>query len=202
MVSEAQKRALEAEAIAEKTGKAADLTVARSRRQLLDVLRVGGNTGLRPDELRWLRREDIDLRARKMTVRRTGNGSVKSGKPKSVDLLPGAVEAFEAMEPRPSDWMFPSKLGKPRNRQAEFGLRKLSNDLGIEYKGLYGLRHFFAVMLATGGFGIQFTRKEAATLMRHESMSSIDVYYALTDDHIAKKAQQCTPLELIQPTQV
>ena len=57
-------------------------------------------------------------------------------------------------------------------------------------------------MLATGGFGAQFTRKEAATLMRHEGMSSIDVYYALTDDHIAKKAQDCRPLALIQDTQV
>jgi integrase len=176
--------------------------VAAAQGQLFDVLRVGGNTGLRPDELRWLRWEDVDLEHQRITVRRTSNGAVKGGKPKTVDLLPGAVEAFQAIDRHPSGWVFPSKLGKPRNRQAEFGLRKLCDELGIEYKGLYGLRHFFAVMLATGGFGAQFTRKEAATLMRHEGMSSIDVYYALTDDHIAKKAQECRPLELLHSTQV
>ena len=176
--------------------------VTAAEGQLFDALRVAGNTGLRPDELRWLQWGDVDLQAQKMTVCRTSNGSVKSGVPKTVDLLPGAVEAFKSMEQHASGWCFPSALGKPRNRQAEFGLRKLCAELGIEYKGLYGLRHFFAVMLATGGFGIQFTRKEAAVLMRHESMSSIDVYYTLTDDHIAKKAQECRPLELIQHTQV
>lgn len=176
--------------------------VAAATGQLFDVLRVAGNTGLRPDELRWLRWEDLDLEAQRMTVCRTSNGAVKGGEPKTVDLLPGAIEAFEAIDRHPSGYVFPSKLGKPRNRQAEFGLRRLCESLGIEYKGLYGLRHFFAVMLATGGFGVQFTRKEAAILMRHEGMASIDVYYSLTPDHIAKKAQDCRPLELIQDTQV
>ncbi|MDH3653831.1 MAG: tyrosine-type recombinase/integrase [Myxococcales bacterium] len=176
--------------------------VAAATGQLKDVLRVGGNTGLRPDEIRWLRWEDLDLEAKRMTVCRTSNGAVKGGEPKTVDLLPGAIEAFQAIDRHPSGYVFPSKLGKPRNRQAEFGLRRLCESLGIEYKGLYGLRHFFAVMLATGGFGVQFTRKEAATLMRHEGMASIDVYYALTDDHIAEKAKDCRPLELLQDTLV
>ena len=59
-----------------------------------------------------------------MTVCRTSNGAVKGGEPKTVDLLPGAIEAFEAIDRHPSGYVFPSKLGKPRNRQAEFGLRQ------------------------------------------------------------------------------
>jgi integrase len=166
---------------------------ANAEGRLAAYLDVGYGTGARPDELTLLRYEDFDLVEGSVTIRRGRYGPVKGGKPATIPLLPIARRGLEILADGggiPDEgWLFPNSRGDAHSRQWRCGLKEHCAELGVEYKGSYGLRHGYCFALANGVFGEQWSREEARPMMRHVDANTIDVYYRLRPGRLHEKAR-------------
>ncbi len=147
------------------------------------VYRIALETGLRHNEIRTLRRGDLDLENLSVTVR---DVNAKNSKTDTLPLRPGltvALQAYFTDHPAlPSAQAF-------INMQPKTGAPMLKRDLepaGIEYENEYGkadfhaLRHTFCSLLARSGVQPQTAQR----LMRHSDINLTMKHYThiLLDD--------------------
>jgi integrase len=149
-----------------------------------------GAYGLRISELLALKWEDIDERARTISiVRKFTAGKLGDTKTESSEApLPLAkpiLDALRAYRPatKESEWLFPSpRTGGPRSQSMLLtkGLKPVARELGLGNVGFHSLRHACRSWLSSGGAAVG-TQKD---LLRHADVSTtMNVYgSALTDD--------------------
>lgn len=157
-------------------------------RDFRDVVRIIACTGLRPRELSDLRWEQVDLRARFITI-----SSDKSGATRRVPLSKRTARIFRGRfqrQPR-TDYVLGAA---PRNVLLSVSkqLRIFSAALGIRPVTLHSLRHAFAVRWFNSGGGVM----SLASILGHKSMScTCRTFFATPREQLRINAQQLEQLE-------
>jgi integrase len=149
-----------------------------------------GAYGLRISELLALKWEDIDEKAktisivRKFTAGKLGETKTQSSEA-PLPLSKPILDALLAYKPKTKDseWLFPSpRTGGPRSASMllQKGLRPVAKELGIGNVGFHSLRHACRSWLSSGGAAVG-TQKD---LLRHSDIATTMNIYgaALTDD--------------------
>lgn len=160
------------------------LTASRIRYPILVPLWIVlANTGLRPGEGLALRVDDVDLEARRLTVRRTYHGAgrfgpVKSGKARTVPLNDTACavlgELVRAAVP-PGCWLFDNGHGQPWSPcYPQRAFRRLRTELRFRGRLVpHSLRHATATWLIERGAREVHVQR----LLGHHSIQlTIDLY--------------------------
>jgi len=150
---------------------------------------LGAHAGLRASEIRALRRRDVDLEARAITVRLKRcageEGPPKSKHQRSIDFI--APELFGRLEERchrlsPDDYICPSSSGLPWSDNGLWAaFRRTCLALKIEGQHLHGLRHAFATALFGGGVDARTVQE----LLGHSSLE-VTMRYA----HVQKERKR------------
>src|SRR5262249_1908097 len=172
----------------------------RSRALLL----MAALTGLRASELRGLRWEDVDLKARELHVRQRADRFLKVGAPKSGmsrRTLPLPAELITVLKewklacPN-GDLVFPTASGQVQQHKSMLeGLAPTIIAAGVMDKddqpkyALHAFRHFFASWCINpkerGGRAL--SAKEVQALLGHETITvTMDIYghlFPRSDDH-------------------
>lgn len=151
---------------------------------------VAGAYGLRISELLALKWEDIDEKAKTISiVRKFTRGQLGETKTAAsaapLPLAPALLKALQRWKPKTKDseWLFPSpRTGGPRSSSMllQKGLRPIAQELGLGNVGFHSLRHACRSWLSSGGAAIG-TQKD---LLRHSDISTtMNVYgHSLTAD--------------------
>jgi len=143
-------------------------------------------TGARPGELLALRRKDVDLKRRKLTIAgsvgRFGEGPTKTaGSARVIDLHDGVAPVLAALRsqldiPRLHGPLFTNSLGATLNyiNWRSRNWRRLLQRAGLPYRSPYVCRHTFAVRMLEAGRDVV----QVAQQMGHESTEMIHRHYA------------------------
>jgi integrase len=129
-------------------------------------------TGMRLGELRAVHWGDIDLKARKVIVRRSGYGDelgpTKGDRIRSVPLTADVVSCLDGLPRRlHCDLVFHSDGQMLTDAACEWGLRRSCTRAGIKRVTWHPLRHTFASRLAQRGAPM----KAIQELLGHRSLS-------------------------------
>jgi integrase len=151
-----------------------------------DLLRFGLLTGLRPQELRTLSKDNIRENSTGATFllieRHKTSRTANEPKPRTVPLSPPAKEVLQrqlASHPK-SDYVFLNAEGTPYTRYSlKTRLKRLCQRLGIKVFSPYALRHTFASMQSDGN--IETT--SLSRLMGHSSTRTVQRYISNTFTH-------------------
>jgi len=164
--------------------------LAKLPEPLHTMVLVAGVYGLRVSELLALKWEDIDEKAKTISiVRKFTRGQLGETKTAaSAAPLPLAVpllKALQAWRPKTkgSEWLFPSpRTGGPRSGSMllQKGLKPIAQKLGLGNVGFHSLRHACRSWLSSGGAAVG-TQKD---LLRHSDISTtMNIYgHSLTAD--------------------
>jgi len=147
-------------------------------------------TGVRRGEALGLRRGDVDLDRRILTVRRSYAGLTKSGKHRTVPIAPPLAEILRAYRPAtPGDVVFPDAAGKMHSPHAklEHVLFAALERIGHPRIRVHDLRHVFASHFVMSGGDI-FTLQR---ILGHSSPQlTSDTYAHLSSGHMATAADR------------
>lgn len=154
---------------------------------------LGAHAGLRASEIRALRRKDVDLESRIITVRLKRcageEGPPKSKHQRSIDFI--APELLTRLEEHcrslgPEDYVCPSSSGMPWSDNGLWAaFRRTCVALKIEGQRLHGLRHAFATALFGGGVDARTVQE----LLGHSSLN-VTMRYAHTSRERKRAAGQ------------
>ncbi len=161
---------------------------AAQRRAARLAFALAAYSGLRSSEIRALRRRDVDLRRRKITVRMARcNGEEsppKSGHQREIDITDALLALLQrrCQGLKPAEYVAPKTDGTPWGdsglRQA---LRRACNRLEIEGSRYHALRHYFATAL----FGFGTDARTVQMLLGHASLD-VTMRYA---DHVDQRGK-------------
>lgn len=170
------------------------------RKDIARMIKVALFSGLRRGELFRLKREHIDFHHNLITI-----AGPKGGKDVTIPMSPPVRELLEqqltfledeqsrrgkryrnAARPAPNwedhGYIFPGVLGKQRVECGAVDRIKATADLPKQFRPFHGLRHHYAVLLASSG---EFNLDQIGQLLTHKS-SDITRRYA----HFLPEAQQ------------
>ncbi len=129
------------------------------------IVRIAAFAGLRPGELVALRWRDVDLPARKLTVRRTVSGdrelsSTRTRRSREVPIPDQAEAAFSRLLRRgdftgPDDYVFVNRYGRrldPSTLRRRY--ERARNAAGLEPLRFHDLRHTYGSLLVAGGIDL------------------------------------------------
>ncbi len=149
------------------------------------------NTGMRKAELENLMWNDIDLKRRRIRIRRKENWLPKTGErdipinKNLYDLLKGLKS--ENDKGLKSVYVFPHGDGGIIRTKLRERLIKIANDAGIEdLTKLHTLRHTFASHLVMAGVDLPTVQK----LMGHSDIQTTMIYAHLAPDHLANAVEK------------
>ena len=156
---------------------------------LCDMVLFGLFSGLRPQELRNLRREHVNLHddgtSTIVIQRHKTSASAREPVPRSMPLCEAALEIVErqlAVHPG-SEYVFVNAAGTPYTKDVlRRRLRRQSKAIGIKTVTPYSLRHTFASMQAESGTN----QLSLAQLMGHTSPRTTARYVHNSDEHYRK----------------
>ncbi len=152
-------------------------------RQDAEIVRIAAFAGLRRGELVALKWRDVDLAARKLTIRRTLSGtrelnSTKTRQAREVPIPDQAEAAFARLLERedftgPDDYVFVNRLGRRLEPSALRRRYERARDAaGLEPLRFHDLRHTYGSLLVAGG--IDLVSVKAA--MGHSRISTTERY--------------------------
>jgi integrase len=131
-------------------------------------------TGLRRGELLTLRRENVDLRRRRLKLTET-----KAGEVQYVRLSSGAAELFqEILAEHDSEWVFPGRSGHTDLSAFTRRFARLMSKLQLRDASVHTTRHTFVSELAIIGTPLPTLQK----LARHKSIAMTLRYAHLCPD--------------------
>lgn len=142
---------------------------AKKRRNLYDVAKLMLNQGCRPEEIVSLKKHDVNLTARTMSI---AGGKSRAAR-RTLDLTGESVRILKARLSAFGEWLFPS------SRYAGQHITKLSGahdrvcrEVGLSGIRLYDFRHTFASRLADAGTPIP----TIAALLGHSGLAMVTRY--------------------------
>lgn len=156
------------------------------------------STGMRKAELEHLRWNDVDLRNRKILIRRKADWQPKTGEreiPMSDDLL----EMLELHRRRnkasaPDDYVFEIIGNGKSHNMLRTELIRIGAQAGItNLTKVHTLRHTFASHLVMAGVDLPTVQK----LMGHSDIETTMIYAHLAPEHLSKAVNKL-PLQLKQ----
>lgn len=135
------------------------------------MLLVAARTGLRISELLALRWDAVDLKAKRIIVRRATvrdiEASPKNNRERAVDLAPSAVAALRDHRHLRGPYVFCDAAGRPLTRQATKNpIANACDAANIPRCGWHTLRHTFASHLAIRGVPLKVIQE----LMGHATL--------------------------------
>jgi len=149
---------------------------------------IGFFTGMRTGEITALRLTDIDLDNKIIKVTKTRNKAIESS-PKTqssnreVDILDALLPYLkEHLELFPNnDYMFKTRKNNPFNSSYQIARRvhwsELLDELGLEYRNMYQMRHTFASLMIASGEDILWV----SSMLGHKNSSiTLSVYAKYT----------------------
>ncbi len=167
-------------------------------KQLYPVYFTFLSTGMRKAELEHLRWNDVDLRNRKILIRRKADWQPKTGEreiPMSDDLL----EMLESLRRKnkssaPDDYVFEIIGNGKSHNMLRTELIRIGAQAGIEgLTKVHTLRHTFASHLVMAGVDLPTVQK----LMGHSDIETTMIYAHLAPEHLSKAVNKL-PLQLKQ----
>lgn len=160
------------------TNQLARLIASRMHRRTRTMIKLAAYQGLRVSEVARVRGEDVDLEAGRLYVR--GKGGV-------TEWLPLHPEVRREAKGYPQHgWWFPTHNGNAGGRNGPILGNSVSSILGdaMARAGVPGtphsLRHWYGTNLNRHGADAFTLRR----LMRHASMSSVQIYVEISDDQV------------------
>jgi len=144
------------------------------------------NTGMRKAELENLQWDDVDLKRRKIKIRRKDFWQPKTGEreiPVSQKLLELLTELKDANENGvQSSFVFPDKTGGKIKTKLREKLIVIARKAGIyDLTKIHTLRHTFASHLVMKGVDLPTVKK----LMGHTDIATTMIYAHLAPDHLS-----------------
>ena len=154
-------------------------------------------TGLREGELWGLRWEDIELDGPlpRCAVRRSYDGTTKSGAVRKFPLLPGAVTALRRLRdlagnPAPSSLVFPSPTGGMYCKGYDAGWARARRLAGIiRPVRFHDLRHTCASHLLMGSWGKVWSLADVRDYLGHSSITVTERYAHLAPGRLSALAR-------------
>ncbi|MDQ7835335.1 MAG: site-specific integrase [Humidesulfovibrio sp.] len=151
---------------------------AADNQAVADIMLMALHTGMRRGEILRLCWADLDFRTGFILIR-----TPKGGRSERIPMNPQARALLEGLV-RTSDFVFPGRDGGQRV-ELRRAVRRICDAAGLpqDFRGLHGLRHAYASMLASSGevdlYAIQ-------KLLTHKSSAMTQRYAHLRDDALAK----------------
>ena len=153
------------------------------------MVRTAIYTGMRAGEIRSLRRDQVNLARRIITLNKTKNGSART-----VPLTQRAVKVFQealAHPIRPKDtdlvyWGEPGRDGQRRPYEYNSSWRRALKRAGITDLRFHDLRHEAVSRLVEAGLGDQ----EVAAISGHKSMQMLRRYTHLRAEDLVARLDQ------------
>jgi integrase len=148
-----------------------------------ELIRIAAFAGLRRGELIALKWRDVNLVARKLTVRRTVSGTIeltstKSRRARDVPIPNQAEAAFARLCERtdftgPDDYVFVNRLGRRLDPSALRRRYERARDAaGLEPLRFHDLRHTYGSLLVAGGIDLVSVK----AVMGHARLSTTERY--------------------------
>lgn len=165
------------------------------------MLTLALKTGLRLGELLALKWEDVDLKAKKLIVRRSlwqdEEGSPKSGRSREVPLSDAAAEALATHRHLRGDYVFCNEKGERLSHsEVKDVVPRTCRRAGLAKRlTWHDLRHTFASHLVMRGRGL----KEVQELLGHATIDMTMRYAHLSPD-VKREAVQVLDLPSNTPT--
>ena len=144
------------------------------------------NTGMRKAELENLEWDDVDLKRRKIRIRRKEFWQPKTGEREIPisDKLYKLLTKLKASNDKSikSNFVFPDSSGSIIRTKLRERLMRIASEAGIEgLTKLHTLRHTFASQLVMSGVDLPTVMK----LMGHSDIQTTMIYAYLAPDHLA-----------------
>jgi integrase/recombinase XerD len=149
------------------------------------------STGMRASELCYLKPSDID--SKRMVIHiRDGKGQKDRYAILSPKLLAKLREYWLAADPKPREWLFPGRKGKPISRHTiKEIIQKAKFNADIKKKlTTHTLRHTFATHLLEAGEDV----KKIQLLLGHKSLRTTGVYLHVASNFLTNTK---TPLDAL-----
>ncbi|MFH1374785.1 MAG: tyrosine-type recombinase/integrase [bacterium] len=144
------------------------------------------NTGMRKAELEYLEWADIDLKRRKIKIRRKEDWQPKTGE-REIPINSQLLKLLTELKDRNknglrSRYVFPHKDGSRIRTKLREKMIKIAEQAGIEnLTKVHTLRHTFASHLVMSGVDLPTVKK----LMGHSDIQTTMIYAHLASDHLA-----------------
>lgn len=151
---------------------------AADNQAVADIMRMALHTGMRRGEILRLRWADLDFRTGFILIR-----NPKGGRSERIPMNPQARALLEGLA-RTSEFVFPGRDGGQRV-ELRRAVRRICDAAGLpqDFRGLHGLRHAYASMLASSGEVDLYTIQK---LLTHKSAGMTQRYAHLHDDALAR----------------
>jgi integrase len=143
------------------------------------------STGLRLGELLHLQWGDIDLKRKKLSIRKKDFWIPKTSE-REIPLSEGMMAMLSKIRPSKfdtKDFVFPGKDGKVLRRKLRNDLIRIAEKTGIsDFTKVHSLRHTFASHLVMKGVDLPTVQR----LLGHASIQTTMIYAHLAPDHLAE----------------
>lgn len=150
------------------------------------IVRVALHTGMRAGEIKTLRRDQVDLDRRIITLTKTKNGSARTVPLSNGALIPLQGALNNAVRPIDTDLIFFGEPGKDGQRRPyEFAptWRRTLKAAGIEDLRFHDLRHEAVSRFVEAGMSDQ----EVAAISGHKSMQMLKRYTHLRAEDLVER---------------
>lgn len=162
-------------------------------------------SGLRAGELACLRweRVHLDTVPARAEIRESYTGGTKTNRPRTIPLLPAAIELLRTWQPDPkkrAGLVFPGPKGQPYESGHRWGWdvrdrgrKDVPTQAGIARRvRWHDLRHSTASHLVSGSWGRAWTLAEVAAYLGHTRPDQTSRYAHLCPDALARAAAETT----------
>lgn len=156
------------------------------------MLKLALYTGMRRGEIFKLEARDLDFRQGLITLRapKGGKTMVIPMNPAARAILEDQLEWAKRVHPN-SSFVFPGRAGGQRVESTAVDRIKLAAKLPKGFRIFHGLRHHFAVTLASSG---EFNLDMIAELLTHKSTGMTRRYAAFLPDAMKKAGERAAEL--------
>lgn len=160
-----------------------DRLVAQATGQHGRAIALAAKTGMRIGELRGLHWDDVDLVAKRMTIKRSivhrKVGTPKNGKSRELPLCDTAVAILKRQKHLKGDYVFSEDDGRPLEINTMYRrLKFFCKKAGLRKIGFHTLRHTFASHLVMKGVPLKVTQE----LLGHSDIKMTLRYAHLSPD--------------------
>lgn len=163
------------------------LAAARSMNERFFILiTIAIYTGLRAGEIAGLKKSDIDLSRRLITIQRSYDGPTKNGRVRYVPILDPLYPVLrEWLLKNSSEYVVPNSIGgmhKPSDRVFQENFHKCLKEAELPRMRFHDLRHTFASMWVKAGGDIFRLQR----ILGHQSIQMTQRYAHLAPDVYAQ----------------